>query len=60
MPKMSAFAQREARLLASRLTESMKAMEAKPERYACPDGERCTDPECVAENQRRSTRETPR
>lgn len=27
--------------------------EADPEVYACPDGERCTDPGCVAENARR-------
>jgi hypothetical protein len=27
--------------------------EADPAVYACPDGSRCLDPECVAENARR-------
>jgi hypothetical protein len=33
--------------------EAASIPEADPELYACPDGDRCTDPKCIAENARR-------
>jgi hypothetical protein len=31
-----------------------ESLEVDPEIYACPDGPRCQDPECIAENERRA------
>lgn len=42
------------RQLARAASASAEPEEANPDIYACPDGARCQDPECITENLRRA------